>query len=175
MRMQFSFRSSCSNKHRSPRSFLIITSGCADFPISPVWRALPKMRCFKCGKASAITLAREICTPQQKRLSINTVETSQGKSSGCGVFPESANILLMLWQALPLINRFRLSKPTPVASWRGSSICANQSIPVRAGRSFGNMQQVFFRNLTPRFSTPHFSILARSFACLENRNATCAR
>jgi A/G-specific adenine glycosylase len=80
------------------------------------------------------------------------------------VFLESANILLMLWQALPLMNRFRLSKPTPVASWRDSSICANQSIPVRAGRSFGNMQQVFFRNLTPRFSTPHFSILARSFA-----------
>ena len=164
IRTQSSFPSSCSSKRRSPPSSRIITSGCAGFPISPHWRALRKMRCFARGKASAITLAREISTPQQKRLWIDMAETSRGESSKCDNFPESGNTPRMQWPALPLINRFRSSKRTPVAFWRGFSICANQSIPTRAGEHFGNMQRVFSQNPMPRLSTPHSSILARSFA-----------
>ena len=159
-----SFPSSCSSKRRSPPSSRIITSGCADFPISPHWRVLRKMRCFARGKASAITLAHEISTPPQKRLWIDMAETSRNGSSECGNFPESGNTPPMQWPALPLINRFRSSKRTPVAFWRGFSICANQSIPTWASEHCGNMQRVFFQNPTPRLSTPHFSILARLFA-----------
>jgi hypothetical protein len=46
---------------------------------------------------------------------------------------------------------------------------------MRAGKHCGNMQRVFSQNPTPRCSTPHFSILARSFAQLENQNAMCVR
>ena len=75
-------------------------------------------------------------------------ETSRGESSKCGNFPESGNTPPMQWPALPLINRFRSSKRTPVAFWRGFSICANQSIPTRAGKRFGNMQRAFSQNPT---------------------------
>ena len=86
------------------------------------------------------------------------------ESSKCDNFPESGNTPLMQWPALPLINRFRSSKRTPVAFWPGFSICANQSIPIQAGECFGNTQRVFSQNPMPRLSTPHCSILARSFA-----------
>src|SRR4030095_10024872 len=101
------------------------------------------MRCFACGKASAITLAREISKPQQKRLWIDMAETSHGEASKCDNFPESGNTPRMQWPALLLINRSQSSKRTPVAFWRGFSICANQSIPTRAGEHYGNMQRVF--------------------------------
>ena len=42
------------------------------------------------------------------------VETSRGESSKCDNFPESGNTPRMQWPALPLINRFRSSKRTPV-------------------------------------------------------------
>ena len=161
---QSSFPSSCSSKRRSPPSSRIITSGCARFPISPPWRALRKMRCFARGKASAITLAREISTPRQKRLWIDMPETSRVASSKCDNFPGSGNTPHTQWPALPLINQFRSSRQTQVAFWRGFSICANRSIPTRAGECFGNMQRVFSQNPMPRLSTPHFSILARLFA-----------
>jgi hypothetical protein len=122
------------------------------------------MRCFACGKASAITLAREISTPQQKRLWIDMAETSHGESSKCDNFPESGNTLRTQWPALLLINRSQSSKRTPVAFWRGFSICANQSIPIWAGEHCGNTQRVFSKNPMPRLSTRRFSILARSFA-----------
>ena len=164
IRTQSSSPSSCSSKRRSPPSYLIITSGSAHFPISPHWRALRKMRCFARGKASAITLAREISTRQQRSLWIDTADNSRGQSIKCSDFPESANIPRTLSPALLSINLFQSSKRTPLAFWRGSLICANQSIPTWAGKSFGNKQRVLFQNPMPRLSTPHFSISARSFA-----------
>jgi hypothetical protein len=107
------------------------------------------MRCFACGKASAITLAREISTPQQKRLWIDMAESSRRTSSKCDNFPESGNTPRTQWPALLLINRFRSSKRTPVAFWRGFSICANQSIPTWAVEHCGNTQQVFSQNPMP--------------------------
>ena len=163
-RTQSSFPSSCSSKRRSPPSSRTITSGSADFPILPHWRALRKMRCFGRGKASATTLAREISTPQQKRLWIDMAETSRRGSAKCDNSPESGNTLRTQWPALPSINRSRSSKRTPVAFWRGFSICANQSIPIWAGEHCGNTQRVFSQNPMPRLSTRRFSILARSFA-----------
>jgi hypothetical protein len=49
------------------------------------------MKCFTHGKASAITLAREISTLQQKRFWIDMAETFRGESSKCDSFPESGN------------------------------------------------------------------------------------
>jgi len=122
------------------------------------------MRCFAHGKASAITLVHEIFTQQQKRLWIDTTENSLGTSSKCGSFPASVNIPLTPLPVLRLINRPRLSKRTPLAFWRGFSICANRSIRTWAGEHFGNMQQIFSPNPTPRLLTLRFSILARLFA-----------
>jgi len=119
------------------------------------------MRCCARGKAWATTLAREISTPQQKRLWIDMADNSHGKSSKCDTFAESENTPRMQWPALPLINRFRSSKRIPPAFWRGFSICANQSIPAWAGERFGNTQRVFSQNPMPRFSTPLSSILVR--------------
>ena len=133
------------------------------------------MKCFARGKASAITLAREIFTPPQRRLWIDTAEISRGESSKCVNFLESGNTPRTPWPALPLINRFQSSKRTPVVFWHGFSICANQSIPTWASENFGNMQRVFSQNPTPRLSTPHFSILARLFAHPGSRNALSAR
>ena len=161
---QSSSPSSCSSKRRLPPSSRIITNGCADFRILLHWRALRKMRCFARGKASAITLAREISTPPQKRLWIDMAETSRSGSSKCGNFPELGNTPPMQWPALPLINRFRSSKQTPVAFWRGFSICANQSIPAWASGHCGNMQRALCQNPMLRLSTLHSSILARLFA-----------
>ena len=62
-------------------------------------------------------------------------EISHGESSKCDNFPESGNTPLTQWPALPLINRSRSSKRTPVAFWRGFSICANQSIPTSGRRT----------------------------------------
>ena len=130
------------------------------------------MKCFASGRASAITLAREIFTPLQKRLWIDTAEISRGESSKCVNFLESGNTPRMQSPALPLINRFRSSKRTPVVFWHGFSICANQSIPAWASENCGNMQRVSSQNPTPRLSTPHFSILARLFAHPGSRDAT---
>jgi hypothetical protein len=122
------------------------------------------MRCFARGKASAITLAREIFTPQQKRSWTAIAENSHRESRKCDNFPELVNTPRMQWPALPSINQFRSSKQTLLAFWRGFSICGNQSIPSPADEWFGKMQRVFSPNPPARFSTPRFSILARSFA-----------
>jgi hypothetical protein len=90
-------------------------------------------------------------------------EISHEKSSKYDNFPASGNTPRTPLPALPLINRFRSSKRTLLAFWRGFSTCENQSIPTLAGRRFGDVERVFSQNPTPRLLTPHFSILARLF------------
>jgi hypothetical protein len=75
---------------------------------------------------------------------MDMAETSHEESSKCDNFPESGNTPRMQWPALPSINRSQLSRPTPLAFWRGFSIFANQSISTLGGKRFGNMQRVFF-------------------------------
>ena len=160
-RTQFSSPSSCFSKRRSPQSFLITTDGCADFPISPHWRAFQKARCSVRGKASVIMLAREISTPQQKPLWIDTVESSLAKLIKSRSFQALANTPRTQSQALGSINLSRSSKRTLLAFWHAFSIYANQSILAGAGKHFGNVQRVFSQNQIVRLSTPLSSILAR--------------
>jgi A/G-specific DNA glycosylase len=133
------------------------------FPISPHWRALRKMRCFARGKASAITLAREISTPQQKRLWIDMAETSRGieqmrQLSGIGKYTAHAVASFAFNQSVPIVEANTGRVLARLFNLR-KSIDSD-----RAGEHCGNMQRVFSQNPMPRLSTPHSSILARSFA-----------
>jgi hypothetical protein len=122
------------------------------------------MRCFARGKAWVITPAREISTPQQRQLWIDMADAFRGQSIRCSCSLASENIPRTLSPALLSINLSQSWKRTPLAFWRGSLICANQSIPTWAGKSFGNTQRVLFQNPMQQFLTPHCSILARWFA-----------
>jgi len=106
-------------------------------------------------------LAREISTPQQKPLWIDTVESSLAKLIKSRSFQALANTPRTQSQALGSINLSRSSKRTLLAFWHAFSIYANQSILAGAGKHFGNVQRVFSQNQIVRLSTPLSSILAR--------------
>ena len=164
IRTQSSFPSSCSSKHGSPPSSRIITIGSAHFPISPHWRALRKMRCFARGKAWAITLARETCMPPREPCWRTIADVSRCQSTGCGSSQGLGSTLRTLLPASRSIDLSQLSKRTPLEFWQEYSILASLSIRPRDEKLFGNVQRIFVQCLGAGHSTPHFSILARSFA-----------
>lgn len=164
IRTQFSSPNSCSNKHKSLLSFHITKHGYAGFRISPHWRAPARTTFFVHGRASATTLARETCMPPPEPCWRTIADVSRGQSTGCGGSRASGSTLRTLLPVSRSIDLSQLSKPTPLAFWRGFSIFANPSIPVPAGKRFGNTQRVFFQNPAHEPSTLHCLILARSFA-----------
>ncbi len=172
---QFSSPSSCSNKHKSLLLFHITKHGYAGFRISPHWRTPARMTCFMRGRASATTLARETFMPQRERCRENMADVSRSQPSGCSNSLASGSTLRTLLPVSRSIDPSQLSKPTLLAFWRGFSIFANPSIPVPAGKRFGNTQRVFFQNPAYEPSILRCLILARLFASRGTRDAISAR
>jgi hypothetical protein len=175
IRTRFLSLSPCFSKPRSRLSFHITAHGYAGSQISLHSRARAKMTCSSHGKASGTTLVPEIFTPPRGTYSRSIADVSPSQSSECRSCRASVNILRTRWRPSRSIDPFQLSKPTPLAFWRGSLIFANPSIPPSPVEPFGDMPRVFFQNQRLRPSTPHCSISARLYVSCGSQSVIDAR
>ena len=173
--MRFWSPNSCSSKLRSPRFFLIIVDGSADFLISPQFRALRKTTSSTPGRDSGITPARETFVPPPGLCGIGTAGSCLVTSPRFANCRALAAISRTQSQPLLSINRYQLSKRIARVFWPDCSTCAPRSILQSAAKSSGRMPRNLSRRAMQPVSIPRLSIWVLLFARWINRNAASAR
>jgi hypothetical protein len=127
------------------------------------------------GRASAITIVREIFTPPQGPSWIDTSAASRDQSSKCSNFQESENIPHTPSPASRSINHSPSSNRTLAAFWRVSLTFDVRSIRPLAKKRSGSTRRRLFQSAPRAFTTPRSWILARSFVSRADRDAECVQ